>query len=69
MSKRITAATVNKMLRSKGVHERIVRHPSGWYLFQGGESSGWASVIVAVSKANDMSLDQWWSEYISLKNS
>lgn len=61
MSK-ITCATVNKFLRSKGIGEVLVKGKDYMY-FSEGDSSNWFSTSVYVISANDLSLEQWLLEY------
>jgi hypothetical protein len=64
---RITVAQVNKMLKSKGVKEELVRGKDYFY-FIGGDSYLWQGTMVYTTRVNGMSLERWWDEYQSLRS-
>lgn len=66
---KVTAASVNRMLKTNGVQERLQRDSRGWFTFSLGESGQWESNIVPVRSASQLTLEQWWEQYLLLKNS
>lgn len=56
---------VNDMLRKKGVKEKLTKG-RGYYYFYGGDAAGWYESGVYVYNINDLSLDEWWEEYLRL---
>ena len=60
-------ATVNKMLKAKGVKERLVKG-KGYYYFDLGNSYSWYTSSVSVYRINELTLQRWWEEYNDLKN-
>jgi hypothetical protein len=64
---KVTLGTVNKMLKAKGVKEKLVKG-KGYYYFIGGGASGWYTASVMTSQVDAMTLDGWWSEYKELKS-
>jgi len=59
-------ASVNTMLKNKDVKERLAKG-KGYYYFVNGESYGWETSAVSVNSVNELSLNQWWDEYTTLK--
>jgi hypothetical protein len=66
---KITAATVNKMLKDQGVNERLVKG-DGYYYFHGGRASSWPATMVMVDRVSLLTLEEWQKEfdYLSTTN-
>lgn len=61
----ITAATVNRELKTLGVSERLVKGNGYWY-FTEGNAHNWRSTMVLVNRVADLDLDSWMIEYKAL---
>ena len=64
---RLTAATVNKGLKDRGIKERLFKG-DGYFYFAQGDAYNWkSSMVCGVHSANDLTLEQWICEYNALK--
>ena len=63
---RVTVASVNKMLIERGAKVELVRGNGYFYFAQGG-AEGWPATSVYTTRVGDLSLDAWWSAYLSLR--
>jgi hypothetical protein len=61
----VTLRAVNKMLKAKGVAERLVKG-EGYYYFTESEAMAWYSSSVMVARVGDLTLDGWWHAHQEL---
>jgi hypothetical protein len=64
--KRITARDVNKVLKAKGIEERLVQG-RGYCYFVEGAAQEWFSSSVPVCYVNDFTVEQWLAELEELR--
>lgn len=57
---------VNQMLKEKGVEEKLTKG-KGYYYFYDGDTSHWPTASVYVYNVGELTYDEWWNEYKSLK--
>jgi hypothetical protein len=65
-TKRITARDVNKVLKEKGIAERLVQG-RGYCYFVEGDAQSWFSSSVPVCYVNDFTVEQWLVEREELR--
>lgn len=59
-------AEVNRALKAAGAAEKLTRGRD-YYYFRDGQASAWPSTSVYVSRADDLTIDQWLNEHSELK--
>jgi hypothetical protein len=60
-------AEVNKALKARGVAEKLTRG-NGYYYFRDGGTGCWPATSVYVYRADDLSVENWLSEYDQLSS-
>lgn len=65
--KKMTAATVNAFLKSKGIKEKLTQG-NGYCYFRDGDACTWPSSSVYTCYVTDMTIERWYEEYLYLKN-
>jgi len=58
---KVTLSAVNRMLKEKGVAERLHKG-TDFFFFAGGDAGRWRQSGVYVSRVDDLSLLEWWNE-------
>lgn len=62
----VTLKKVNDELKKRGIAAELVKG-KGYHYFTGDDCSGWPETSVMVYNVNELTLDQWMTEWETLK--